>query len=149
MKSLSCVIIVVNCCCILIKPKLITIVKLFYQLCSFLSVCVCVCVCVPPRVRVCVWGIIKTCVPFLPLAERPVTGGKWLPGVAPPSSEKSEKKSERGRGRTFARLRGSHLDLLARGRHGGSPATEDVSLGAHEEGEVRCRYVRKTSTLHR
>lgn len=25
----------------------------------------------------------KVCVPFLPLAERPVTGGKWLLGVAP------------------------------------------------------------------
>lgn len=31
-------------------------------------------------------------VPFLPLAERPVTGGKWLLGVAPQSSEKTEKK---------------------------------------------------------
>lgn len=80
----------------------------------------------------------KSCDPFLPLAERPVTGGKtWLLGVAPQSWGKTETSN------SAANSSGLSPANRTSDSPGGSTDADDVSLGAEQEGKVRRWYVAK------
>jgi len=84
---------------------------------------------------------VRAAFPFLLLAERPVTGGKWLLGVAPQSSERSEGRNKKKEKKVRVNYKRSRLEPLSATPT--RPLGDDVSLGAHEEGKVRRRYVNK------